>query len=468
MSKAIAKQRTIANEITLKGVGLHTGAEVTMTFKAADENHGFKFKRVDLEGEPVIAADASLVTNTQRGTNLEKNGVSIQTTEHVLAACVGLEIDNLLIELNASEPPIMDGSSKFFVEALEKAGVTEQDAEREEYVVKDVITYIDEESGSEIILMPSEEYQVTTMVDFGTKVLGTQNASIKHLSEFKDEISDSRTFSFLHEIEMLLEHGLIKGGDLNNAIVYVDKELSEATMDKLRVAFNKEHIAVKPNGILDNLTLHHPNEAARHKLLDVIGDLALVGTRIRGKIIANKPGHYVNTQFAKKLQKIVKAERRNYVPDVNLHATPVKDINQIMEMLPHRPPFLLVDKILELTDTKVIGIKNVTMNEPFFVGHFPGAPVMPGVLQIEAMAQTGGILVLSTVPDPENYLTYLLKIDNVRYKQQVVPGDTLIFKLDLMAPIRRGICQMQGRAYANGRLVSEAEIMAQIVKVKNN
>jgi UDP-3-O-[3-hydroxymyristoyl] N-acetylglucosamine deacetylase/3-hydroxyacyl-[acyl-carrier-protein] dehydratase len=462
-----AKQRTIAEEVTLKGVGLHTGAEVTMTFMPAPENHGYKFKRVDLEGQPVIAADASYVTNTQRGTNLEKNGVSIQTTEHVLAACVGLEIDNMLIELDASEPPIMDGSSKFFVEALERAGLQEQEACREEYIVKDVITYTDEETGSEIILMPSDEYKVTTMVDFGTKVLGTQNASIKHLSEFKSEISDSRTFSFLHEIEMLLEHGLIKGGDLNNAIVYVDKELSPTTMDKLRIAFNKEHIAVKPNGILDNLTLHHPNEAARHKLLDVIGDLALIGTRIRGKVIANKPGHFVNTQFAKKLQKIIKAERRNYVPEVDLHATPVKDVNQIMEMLPHRPPFLLVDKILELTNDYVIGMKNVTMNEPFFVGHFPGAPVMPGVLQIEAMAQTGGILVLSTVPDPENYLTYLLKIDNVRYKQQVVPGDTLIFKLDLMSPIRRGICQMQARAYANGKLVSEAEIMAQIVKVKN-
>lgn len=467
MSVTKFKQRTIAREVTLKGVGLHTGAEVTMTFLPAPENHGYQFKRVDLEGQPIIAADASYVTNTQRGTNLEKNGVSIQTTEHVLAACVGLEIDNILIELNASEPPIMDGSSKFFVEALEKAGIQEQEACREEYIVKDIITYTDEETGSEIILMPADEYKVTTMVDFGTKVLGTQNASIQHLSEFKSEISDSRTFSFLHEIEMLLEHGLIKGGDLNNAIVYVDKELSPATMDKLRVAFKKDHISVKPNGILDNLTLHHPNEAARHKLLDVIGDLALVGTRIRGKVIANKPGHFVNTQFAKKLQKIIKAERRNYVPVVDLHATPVKDVNQIMEMLPHRPPFLLVDKILELTEDYVIGMKNVTMNEPFFVGHFPGAPVMPGVLQIEAMAQTGGILVLSTVPDPENYLTYLLKIDNVRYKQQVVPGDTLIFKLDLMSPIRRGICQMQARAYANGRLVSEAEIMAQIVKVKN-
>lgn len=466
MSTAKSKQYTIAQEVSLTGVGLHTGKEVVMTFKPADENHGYQFKRIDLEGQPVLPADASYVTNTQRGTNLEKNGVVIQTTEHVLAACVGLEIDNLLIELDAPEPPIMDGSSKFFVEALEKAGLKEQEACRDEYIVKNIITYLDEESGSEIILMPADEYQLTTMVDFGTKVLGTQNASINTLSEFKAEISDSRTFSFLHEIEMLLEHGLIKGGDLNNAIVYVDKELSEKTMEKLRIAFNKDHIAVKPNGILDNLTLHHANEAARHKLLDVIGDLALVGTRIRGKVIANKPGHFVNTQFAKKLQKIIKNERRNYVPDVDLHATPVKDINQIMQMLPHRPPFLLVDKILELTEEYVIGIKNVTMNEPFFVGHFPGAPVMPGVLQIEAMAQTGGILVLSTVPDPENYLTYLLKIDNVRYKHQVVPGDTLIFKLDLIAPIRRGICQMMARAYANGKLVSEAEIMAQIVKVK--
>ncbi len=462
------KQSTIAKEITLKGVGLHTGAEVMMTFKPAPENFGYGFKRIDLEGQPLIEADANYVINTQRGTNLEKNGVIIQTTEHVLAACVGLEIDNVLIELDASEPPIMDGSSKFFVEALEKAGKKELDSARKEYVVKEIITYIDEESGSEIILMPSEDYQITTMVDFGTKILGTQNASIKNLSEFKNEIADARTFSFLHEIETLLEHGLIKGGDLNNAIVYVDKELSESTMKRLRIAFNKEEITVKPNGILDNLTLHYPNEAARHKLLDVIGDLALVGTRIKGKVIANKPGHFVNTQFAKKLKKIIKQERRNYVPEIDLHATPIKDINQIMEMLPHRPPFLLVDKIMELSDTHVIGVKNVTMNEPFFVGHFPGSPVMPGVLQIEAMAQSGGILVLSTVPDPENYLTYLLKIDNVRYKHQVVPGDTLLFKLDLMSPIRRGICQMQARAYANGRLVSEAEIMAQIVKVKNN
>jgi UDP-3-O-[3-hydroxymyristoyl] N-acetylglucosamine deacetylase/3-hydroxyacyl-[acyl-carrier-protein] dehydratase len=464
--KTEIKQRTIGKPVSLSGVGLHTGDEVILTFKPGKENSGFIFERSDLEGSPKIEADANYVTNTQRGTCLEKNGVTIQTCEHVLAALVGLDLDNVVIELNASEPPIMDGSSKFFVEELEKAGIVEQEAFREEYEVSQIVSYADEESGSEIIVMPSNSYQVTTMVDFGTKVLGTQNATLTTISDFKSEIANARTFSFLHEIEMLLEHGLIKGGDLNNAIVYVDKELSPKTMEKLREAFNKDNIAVKPNGILDNLTLHYPNEAARHKLLDVVGDLALIGTRIRGKVIANKPGHFVNTQFAKKMSKLIKNERRNYVPEVDLHAKPVKDVNQIMDMLPHRPPFLLVDKIMELTDKCVVGVKNVTMNEPFFVGHFPGAPVMPGVLQIEAMAQTGGILVLSTVPDPENYLTYLLKIDNVRYKHQVVPGDTLIFKLDLLSPIRRGICQMQGRAYANGKLVSEAEIMAQITKVK--
>ena len=462
----IVNQKTIKKAVTLTGVGLHTGKEVTLTFKPAPTDHGYVFKRVDMDGEPTLKASALFVTNTQRGTNMENKGVVIQTSEHVLAACVGLGIDNVLIEVNAPEPPIMDGSSKFFVEALEKAGVEEQDKPIDEYIVTEPISYKDEATGSEILVIPSEEYQVTTMVDFGTKVLGTQNASLDTISDFKEHISQARTFSFLHELETLLEHGLIKGGDLNNAIVYVDKELKPETMAHLKVAFGKDQISVKPNGILDNLTLHYPNEAARHKLLDVIGDLALIGTKIKGRVIATKPGHFVNTEFAKVMAQKIKKERRNFVPKFNLDIAPVMDIHQIMAMLPHRPPFLLVDRILEITDSRVVGLKNVTMNEPFFVGHFPDAPVMPGVLQVEAMAQAGGILALSQVPDPENYLTFFMKIDNVKFKAKVLPGDTLIFDLNLITPIRRGICHMAGKAYANGKLVSEAELMAQIVKQK--
>ena len=460
----MSKQHTISKPVSLKGVGIHTGKEVNLTFKPAEENFGYAFCRTDLPEKPIIEANINYVVNTDRGTNLDKNGIKIKTSEHVLAALVGMEIDNVLIELDASEPPIMDGSSKYFVEALQKAGIKEQKAIRNEYVVKEVISYYDENTGSDITVIPSNSYEVTTMVDFGTKILGTQNATMKKISQFNTEFANARTFSFLHEIEMLLDNGLIKGGDLNNAIVYVDKELSDETMSKLKKAFNTDKLSVKSNGILDNLNLHYPNEAARHKLLDVVGDLALLGTRIKGKVIANKPGHFVNSMFTKHLSSIIKNEKRNLAPQIDLTKPPIMDVNQIQELLPHRPPFLFIDKILEISDDHVIGLKNVTMNEDFFNGHFPGKPIMPGVLQIEAMAQAGGVLILNTVPDPQNYLTFFAKIDNAKFKYPVVPGDTLIFKCELLSPLRRGICHMRAQAFVDGKLTSEADLMAKIIR----
>ena len=458
------KQTTIKKQTSLEGVGIHTGNEVKLTFKPAPADFGYVFKRIDLINQPEIEALSKYVVDTQRGTTLDKDGVKLKTIEHVLAALVGLEIDNVIIEINGEEPPILDGSSKYFVEALEFAGIKSLNKIRSEYIVKEVISYVDVTTGSEITLIPSDNYRITTMVDYGTKILGTQNATLNNLTEFKENFSNARTFSFLHEIEMLLENNLIKGGDLNNAIVYVDKKISKETMDKLKKAFNKDKISVKPNGILDNLNLHYQNEAARHKLLDVMGDLALIGKRIRGKVIAKKPGHKTNTTFAKKISSIIEIQESLKKQKDIYDKKAIMDANDIMNILPHRPPFLFVDKILEISDTSITGLKYVSHDESYFKGHFPGRPVMPGVLQIEAMAQVGGVLVLSTFPDPENYLTFFARIENAKFKRTVVPGDILIFKLELLSPIRRGISHMIARAYVNGELTTEAEMKAKIVE----
>lgn len=457
------QQHSIKKEVSVSGIGLHTGKEVTLTFKPAPVDHGICFKRTDLEGQPLIEADVKYVTETDRGTTLNKKGVKLQTIEHVLAACAGLKIDNLLIELNGEEPPIMDGSSIEFIKYLKKAIPQAQNALRKYFVVKEEINYEDPETGIKIQALPADEFSVSVSIDYNSKVLGHQKAELKTIDQFETEFADARTFCFLHELELLLQHGLIKGGDLSNAIVYVEKNVEEKELERLATLFNKETIGVCKDGYLNNIALHYPNEAARHKLLDVVGDLMLIGTPIKGKIIAHKPGHGPNTTFAKIMKEVIK-KQKNQAPHYDPNATPAMDIHQIMDTLPHRPPFLLVDKVLELSDSRVVGLKNVTMNEDFFKGHFPGAPVMPGVLQIEAMAQVGGILVLNTVPDPENYLTYFMKIDKVKFKNKVLPGDTLIFELELVSPIRRGICHMFGRAFVGEKIVMEGEMMAQIAK----
>lgn len=457
------QQHSIKHEVSISGIGLHTGQEVTLTFKPAPINHGISFKRIDLEGHPIIEADVKYVTETDRGTTLDKKGVKLQTIEHVLAACAGLKLDNLLIELNGEEPPILDGSSIQFMKALNKAKPLAQNAMRKYFVVREEICYEDSETGIKIQAFPADEFSVSVSIDYDSRVLGFQETELKSINEFEEDYANARTFCFLHELELLLKHGLIKGGDLSNAIVYVEDKVEENELNRLASIFKKDTIGVCKDGYLNNLSLRHDDEAARHKLLDVVGDLMLVGAPIKGRIIAHKPGHGPNTTFAKIIKQVMK-KQKNQPPVYDQNVPPVMDIHQIMDTLPHRPPFLLVDKILELGDSRVVGLKNVTMNEDFFNGHFPGAPVMPGVLQVEAMAQVGGILILNTVPDPENYLTYFMKIDKVKFKHKVLPGDTLIFEMELVSPIRRGICHMFGRAFVGNKIVMEGELMAQIAK----
>ncbi|MBI2968044.1 MAG: bifunctional UDP-3-O-[3-hydroxymyristoyl] N-acetylglucosamine deacetylase/3-hydroxyacyl-ACP dehydratase [Bacteroidetes bacterium] len=460
------KQKTIDKPVKLSGIGLHTGKQINLTLKPAPVNSGIVFVRTDIENMPPVPADIDNVYSTARGTNLSQNGVCVNTVEHVLAALSGLGIDNITIELNGPEVPIMDGSARPFVDSILSAGIKEQNQERKYYEIKSNVVYSSNNGEHEILAMPADDFKVTVLIDYNSSVLGPQHAVLEHITDFKDHFSVCRTFVFIDEIEGLLQSGLIKGGDLSNAILISDRQVTDEELDHLAKLFNKPKTDVNRQGIINNEKLKCHNEPARHKLIDIIGDLALVGMPIKGHIIAKKPGHTLNVEFAKKIRQLIKTDLKNGIPYYNIHAPAVVDVKGIMQLLPHRPPFLLVDKIIEMTDTYIVGLKNVTMNEDFFKGHFPGNPIMPGVLIIEAMAQTGGVLALKTVPDPENYETYFLKIDSVRFKKAVVPGDTLVFKLELIEPIRRGIVHMKGTAYVGNKLTTEADMMAIIQRVK--
>lgn len=459
------KQQTLKGQFTVKGKGLHTGLEIEATFLPAPENHGYKFQRIDLEGQPVIDALAENVTGTTRGTVLERGDVRVSTVEHALAALYAAGIDNCLIQLNAPEMPILDGSAAEYCANIANVGIVEQAADKNFYIIKQKIEVRDDSTGASIIALPDDGFSVDVMVDFNSKVLANQFASLDNLSDFPAEISACRTFVFVREIEPLVKANLIKGGDLDNAIVIYDTPMAQEELDHIADIMGSPHKQVNEFGYINNKPLAFENEPARHKLLDVLGDMALIGRPVIGRIIATKPGHSLNTAFAKQIRKEIKRQDIQ-APRYNPSVEPIMDVNQIRRLLPHRYPFMMVDKIIEKGESYIVGVKNVSVNEPFFQGHFPQEPVMPGVLQVEAMAQTGGLLVLSSVDEPEKYSTYFMKIDNVKFRQKVVPGDTLIFHVSFMTPLRRGCAMMKGYAFVDEKIVTECEFMAQIVKNK--
>ncbi len=459
------KQKTLKGSFSLCGKGLHTGLNLTVTFNPASDNHGYKIQRIDIEGQPVIDAVAGNVTEATRGTVLSKNGVKIGTVEHGLAALYAAGIDNCLIQVNGPEFPILDGSAKAYVENIERVGIEEQNAVKDYYIIKSKIECKDETTGSSIVILPDDNFSVNVLISYDSLILSNQFATLDSMSDFQKEIAPSRTFVFVHEIEPLLATGLIKGGDLDNAIVIYERRMSQEQFDKLADVMKVEHHDAAKVGYLNNKPLVWPNEPARHKLLDIIGDLALIGKPVKGRIIATRPGHIINNKFARLLHKNIK-QHDIQTPVYNCNENPVMDVNRIRELLPHRYPFQLVDKVIAIGANYIVGIKNITSNEPFFQGHFPQEPVMPGVLQIEAMAQVGGLLVLNSVDEPERYSTYFMRINNVKFRQKVVPGDTLIFKVELLAPIRHGVSTMKGYAFVGEKIVCEAEFMAQIVKNK--
>jgi UDP-3-O-[3-hydroxymyristoyl] N-acetylglucosamine deacetylase/3-hydroxyacyl-[acyl-carrier-protein] dehydratase len=461
------KQRTLAKEISLNGKGLHSGINVTITFKPAPANHGYKFCRVDLPGKPVIDALADNVSDTSRGTSLVQNNASVATVEHALAALHGMQVDNALIELDGPEVPIMGGGSWKFVEALKEAGFVDLKEDRNYFVVKQKLTYSDEEHGVDLIIYPDDHLSINVLIDYNSKILGNQYAILDSIKDFEEKICRSRTFVFFHELEPLHNMGLIKGGDLDSAVVILEKEVEQSEIDRIAKLFNRPGITKHTAGILNNTELRYPNEPARHKLLDIVGDLALVGHPIKGKVVATRPGHYANTRLAKIMrQEMKKALSQRNIPVYDPSQPPVYGLEDIKKRLPHRAPFLFVDKVIALDENAIVGIKNVTFNEPFFQGHFPDEPIMPGVLLVEALAQTGGILVLHNIDEPEKYSTYFLKIDKLKFKHKVVPGDTVILKMELMEPMRRGILTMFGQAFVGNNLVVEGEMTAQVVKNK--